>query len=111
MSRRHLLIPILLISLFSHVLSNRPPQFVLPPGQSEIVLRLKEGKETPVGTLVAELKGFDFEEDTLTFGLKSPSNVLRIENNGRDEANIYLNKELDREVRLCETIMTNQLIL
>lgn len=32
------------------VLCNRPPKFLIE-GQSEIVLRLKEGAETPVGML------------------------------------------------------------
>lgn len=41
--------------LLSHVTTalgvNRPPKFLLE-GQSEIVLRLKEGPETPVGELI-----------------------------------------------------------
>jgi len=79
---------------------NRPPQFVLSQGQSEIVLRLKEGKETPVGTLVHRLKGFDYDEDPLVFGImgQTGNDLLRIENLGTDEGNIYLKKELDREV-------------
>ena len=81
-------------------LANKPPQFVLSEGQSEIVLRLKEGKETPVGSLIYTLKGFDFDNDPLTFGLRGQiaNELLRIENLGSDEANVYLKKELDREV-------------
>ena len=82
------------------VLANSPPQFVLSEGQSEIVLRLKEGSATPVGSLVYRLKGYDPDEDPLVFGLRGQiaNELLRIENLGGDEANVYLKKELDREV-------------
>ena len=41
---------LVLLSLFvSDGLCNRPPKFVIEEGQSEIVLRLKEGSETPIG--------------------------------------------------------------
>lgn len=36
------------LSVFSCVQANRPPRFLID-GQTEIVLRLKEGEETPVG--------------------------------------------------------------
>lgn len=46
---RTVLYLILLKSLaWKGVLCNRPPKFLLD-GHSEIVLRLKEGNETPVG--------------------------------------------------------------
>ncbi|CAH0391322.1 unnamed protein product [Bemisia tabaci] len=80
--------------------ANRPPKFIID-GQTEIVLRLKEGEETPVGSLIYRLRGVDPDNDQLTFGVKDPSSkeVLRIENLGTNEANVYLNKELDREVQ------------
>lgn len=39
---------VIFLSLFGWVQCNRPPRFLID-GQTEIVLRLKEGKETPVG--------------------------------------------------------------
>lgn len=53
-----------------------------------------------VGSLIYRLQGYDPDGDSLKFGtLKSPnSDVIRIENTSPSEANIYLNKELDREV-------------
>lgn len=35
------------------VAANRPPRFLID-GQSEIVVRLKEGSETPVGKMTAQ---------------------------------------------------------
>lgn len=79
---------------------NRPPRFLID-GHSEIVLRLKEGPETPVGSLIYRLRGSDPDNDPLTFGIRNTgygSDVLRIENIGNSEANLYLAQELDREV-------------
>jgi hypothetical protein len=96
---------LLIILLFqaSLVRGNILPQFLLSDGQSEIVLRLKEGPATPVGSLIYTLKGIDRDGDPLTFGLKGQiaNELLRIENKGRDTANLYLKKELDREVSLA----------
>lgn len=52
------------------------------------------------GTLIYRLHGLDPDGDKLTFGIKEQpgSDVIRIENFGNNEANLYLNKELDREV-------------
>lgn len=48
---RGLKIPFLsILFLISGITANRPPRFLLD-GQTEIVLRLKEGEETPVGKL------------------------------------------------------------
>lgn len=98
----HVVIGILIsLSLFIEpVLCNRPPKFLLE-GQSEIVLRLKEGSETPVGSVIYTLKGSDADGDALTFGLRHSydSDILRIENTGNNQANVYLNKELDRETK------------
>lgn len=48
------------------------------------------------------MKGFDPDNDPLTFGKRAShdSDVIRIENMGTNEANIYLAKPLDREVSL-----------
>ncbi|XP_055377759.1 cadherin-23 isoform X2 [Condylostylus longicornis] len=80
--------------------ANRPPRFVIR-GQTEIVLRLKESPETPVGTLIYHVRGYDPDNDVLTFGVKpsQDSDVIKIENSGKNEANIYLAKELDRETK------------
>ncbi|KAL3277671.1 hypothetical protein HHI36_013017 [Cryptolaemus montrouzieri] len=92
----------LLVFMFSvsSVSCNRPPRFLID-GQSEIVLRLKEGNETPVGSVIYNLRGMDPDGDALKFGVRpqSGSDVIRVENTSPTEANIYLNKELDREER------------
>ncbi|KZC14941.1 Cadherin-related family member 1 [Dufourea novaeangliae] len=78
---------------------NNPPRFLID-GQTEIVLRLKEGSDTPVGSLIYRLRGIDPDGDSLTFGVRDQpgSDVIRVENFSPNEANIYLNKLLDREV-------------
>lgn len=52
------------------------------------------------GSLIYRLKGFDPDGDSLRFGtLPTPgSDVIKIESISPSEANVYLNKELDREV-------------
>ncbi|XP_067000515.2 cadherin-23 [Anabrus simplex] len=89
-----------LVLLLGTAVANRPPRFLID-GQTEIVLRLKEGSETPVGSLIYRLRGMDPDGDPLTFGIKEQigNEILRIENLGTNEANVYLKKELDREVR------------
>ncbi|KAG7212887.1 hypothetical protein KM043_002239 [Ampulex compressa] len=79
---------------------NNPPRFLID-GQTEIVLRLKEGPETPVGSLIYRLRGVDPDGDSLTFGVRDQpgSDVIRVENFSLNEANIYLNKLLDREAK------------
>nr|XP_036674405.1 cadherin-23-like [Drosophila suzukii]XP_036674406.1 cadherin-23-like [Drosophila suzukii]XP_036674407.1 cadherin-23-like [Drosophila suzukii] len=91
---------IILTALISLVASNRPPRFAID-GQSEIVLRLKESPETKVGTLIYTLKGYDPDNDPLTFGKRNShdSEIIRIENTGGNEAKIFLAKELDRELQ------------
>ncbi|XP_063703738.1 LOW QUALITY PROTEIN: cadherin-23 [Culicoides brevitarsis] len=87
--------------LLSSVQANRPPRFQLDGNPSEIVVRLKEGKESPIGTLIYRLKALDPDGDHLTFGIKNDidSDVIRIETIGENDANIRLNKELDRETK------------
>ncbi|XP_071565121.1 cadherin-23 [Temnothorax nylanderi] len=95
----------LLYFIFGYLLTycsarNNPPRFLID-GQTEIVLRLKEGPETPIGSLIYKLRGIDQDNDILTFGVRDQpgSDVIRVENFGFSEANIYLNKLLDRETR------------
>ncbi|KAJ2950157.1 hypothetical protein O0L34_g11512 [Tuta absoluta] len=82
------------------VQGNRPPRFLID-GQSEIVVRLKEGPDTPVGSLIYRLRGIDPDGDVLKFGIRDQigSDILRLEAISSNEANIYLVKELDREIR------------
>ncbi|KAB0799063.1 hypothetical protein PPYR_06943 [Photinus pyralis] len=84
----------------SGVLCNRPPRFLID-GQTEIVIRLKEGSDTPVGSVIYKLHAIDPDGDNLKFGVKqqSGSEVIRVETTSANEANVYLNQELDREVR------------
>lgn len=51
--------------------------------------------------MIYKLRGIDPDGDTLTFGVKEHlgHDILRIESFGVNEANVYLKKELDREVR------------
>lgn len=52
------------------------------------------------GSLIYNLRGFDLDGDGLVFGIRDQpgSDVIRVENISPSEANIYLNKLLDREV-------------
>lgn len=62
---------------------------------------MKEGPDTPVGSLIYKLRGSDPDNDAIVFGIRDTgygSDVLRIENIGNNEANLYLAQELDREV-------------
>nr|CAD7405632.1 unnamed protein product [Timema cristinae] len=153
---------VLLVGLCLEVAANRPPRFLIN-GQTEIVLRLKEGAETPVGlgrldleevnthlhggrvenylgkstpsspdqdlnlnhpipgslaqhenialtnyatdkdlgSLIYRLHGADPDGDPLVFGVREQvgNDLLRIENLGTNEANVYLKQELDRELK------------
>ncbi|PZC75961.1 hypothetical protein B5X24_HaOG205302 [Helicoverpa armigera] len=90
----------LLLNILEVVVANRPPRFLID-GQSEIVVRLKEGPDTPIGSLIYRLRGVDPDGDSLQFGIRDQlgSDILRLEAISSNEANIYLVKELDREVR------------
>ena len=84
------------------VWANSPPEFLLDPDQSrggDIVIRLKEGPDTPPGTVIYRVKAFDPDGDALTFGMiSSDSNAELVEIvNDSNEASIVLKKELDAE--------------
>lgn len=52
-----------------------------------------------LGSLIYRVRGIDPDGDKLIFGVRDPGDkVIRVENFGRSEANIYLEIELDREV-------------
>lgn len=52
-----------------------------------------------LGSLIYRVRGIDPDADKLIFGVREPGDkVIRVENFGRSEANIYLKIELDREV-------------
>lgn len=125
-SSEFIVVTLCLLSIISSVSclearNNRPPRFLIDNQHSEIVLRLKEGPDTPVGkmmlssgfgkilnfssnqltgSLIYKLKGFDPDGDELDFGVQSTydSDVIIVKNMENNEAGIYLEKELDREV-------------
>lgn len=78
--------------------ANSPPKFALD-GVGEIVVKVREGPES-VGKLLYRLRGEDADGDRLDFGVVGPvgQEILRFERLGSSEANVYLNKELDREM-------------
>jgi cadherin 23 len=80
---------------------NRPPRFIIDDHHSEIVVRLKEGPDTPEGSLIYKLKGYDPDGDVLEFGVQGTydSDIITVKSLNDHEAGIYLEKELDREVR------------
>ncbi|XP_053680882.1 cadherin-23 [Anopheles nili] len=98
----HLLLQIVvLLSVCLPLVScNRAPVFLIDD-HAEIVIRLKEFPETPVGTLIYRLRGYDADGDPLTFGVQksADSHIIRLKQNASSEAYIYLNTELDREAR------------
>ncbi|XP_058129586.1 cadherin-23 [Anopheles ziemanni] len=80
--------------------ANRAPVFLIDD-HAEIVIRLKEFPETPVGTLIYRLRGYDADGDPLTFGVQksADSHIIRLTQNKSTEAYVFLNHELDREAR------------
>jgi hypothetical protein len=52
------------------------------------------------GSRIYRLRGYDPDDDPLRFGVRDQvgNEILRIENVGKNEADIFLKKELDREV-------------
>ncbi|XP_050524905.1 cadherin-23 [Daktulosphaira vitifoliae] len=80
--------------------ANRSPQFVTDNWQTEIIVRLKEGPETPIGSLIYRVRGIDPDGDKLIFGVREPGDkIIKVENHSKNEAYIYLKIELDREVK------------
>ena len=87
--------------------ANSPPRFLLDGGTGgtggtggDIVVRLREGPDTPPGTRILQLRGYDADGDRLTFGLRNEavdSQLIRIENLGNSEASVFLNQVLDAE--------------
>lgn len=63
-----------------------------------------------LGSLIYRVRGIDPDGDKLIFGVREPGNkVIRIENFGKSEANIYLKIELDREVNK-KCIINNKIL-
>ena len=56
------------------VSSNSPPEFVLDDNVrgGDIVVRLREGPNTPIGSTIYRAKAFDADGDPLTFGVIYP---------------------------------------
>jgi hypothetical protein len=52
------------------------------------------------GSRIYHLRGFDPDDDPLTFGVRDQvgNEIVHIENVGKNEADVFLKKELDREV-------------
>ena len=55
-------------------LANSPPEFVLDDNVrgGDIVVRLREGPNTPIGSTIDRAKAFDADGDPLTFGVIYP---------------------------------------
>jgi cadherin 23 len=103
---KSLLVSCLLTLLFFSccVSANSPPKFVLDQNTGpDIVIRLKEGRDTPPGTVIYRAKAFDPDGDPLTFGVisrkdLSSSDIVDIVNeNGSYEASLVLKRPLDAE--------------
>jgi hypothetical protein len=54
-------------------------------GGGDIIVRLKEGQETPPGTKIYSLKGFDADGDRLLFGVQKgkDSDLIKVVNQVR----------------------------
>ena len=65
------------------------------------MIRLKEGPDTPPGTVIFRVKAFDPDGDALTFGpISSDSNADLVDIvNDSNEASIVLKRELDAEAQ------------
>lgn len=106
MDRRTVLMMLMLTVLAR---ANQPPRFDGVSG-GEIVLKLKEGPATPVGTVIYRIRGKDSDEgDVLQFGLQgqAANELLRVQPVGDHEADLILIKELDREVCLFFIFLRN----
>ena len=80
-----------------------PPKFVIDDNVvgGDIVLRLREGPDTPPGTEIYRVKAFDSDGDPMKFGVVSARNsnqdLVSIENQSNNEASVILNNYLDFE--------------
>ncbi|OQR74996.1 cadherin-23-like [Tropilaelaps mercedesae] len=94
---------------------NNLPKFSVG-GVSELVVTVKEGPESLAdndvqrkitGKALYRLRGEDVDGDTLIFGVLGPdgNELLRFERKSKTETEVYLKKELDREVRDSYTIV------
>jgi len=107
------LLLLVLVLLLGSVVANQPPRFELLDGSSgsEIVLKLKEGKEaTPIGSVIYRIRASDADGDALQFALlgQAANELLSVrpvlDGSGSgsgattNEADLILIKELDREV-------------
>ncbi len=81
--------------------ANAPPRFLLEDRDSsggDLVVRLKEGPDTPPGTKILTLRAQDPDGDKLEFGFRGDRDLIRIESGARQgEAAVYLERMLDAE--------------
>ena len=95
--------------LVEPILCNSPPKFVLESSNAEVVggdiiVRLKEGEETPPGTKIYSLKGFDADGDRLLFGVQKgkDSDLIKVVNQVTfHESLLYLFFYCDQRLRNC----------
>ncbi|XP_047739893.1 cadherin-23 [Hyalella azteca] len=82
------------------VSANSPPRFVIEEG-NEIVVNLREGPSTPVGSVITKLQASDPDGDDLVFGSQGEDAkaLLHIEKTGPNTATVSLKTLLDREQR------------
>ena len=90
--------------------ANAPPKFILDGGQNspggDVVVRLKEGPETPPGTKILHLRGHDPDGDRMRFGFRgSAPGLIRIEGGQNGEASVFLERELDAETETEHQIL------
>ena len=88
---------------------NTPPRFKtddLDDLQSEIVVRVKEGQSS-LNKQIIHLTGEDSDGDPIKFGVLGTlgTDLLRIEPVPPNEANVFLKKELDREIQDSYTLV------
>ena len=83
--------------------ANTPPRFLIDGGGTavggDVIVKLKEGLDTPVGTKILQLRGYDRDGDNLEFGVKDDLGIIAIENGRNNQAGVYLTSELDAESR------------
>ena len=90
--------------------ANVPPKFILDGGQNspggDVVVRLKEGPDTPPGTKILHLRGHDPDGDRMRFGFRgSTPGLIRIEGGQNGEASVFLERELDAETETEHQIL------